>query len=143
MSTKSSIAYGPDFHLYHEMMEDGAVYLQIEGQAFEASPGEVTVRIPIAVWEHIRQFKGFHPEHHTLSDTQILDKVTAEVDHRIQRYQEADDRGRGWINLEGWLVYGEATAPRDQQIQDGVEYITRRREAELLVLAQIEALKTP
>lgn len=143
VSTKSTIAYGPDFHLYHEMMEDDAVYLQIEGQEFKATPDKVTLKIPVAVWEHIRQFKGFHPDYHLLDDQQILDTATQAVEHRIQRYLEADERHRGWITLEGFMIYGEATATADQQVRDGVEFMTKKRNHERAILAQIEALNKP
>jgi hypothetical protein len=30
MSTKSTIAYGPTFHFYHEALDDNYVYLELE-----------------------------------------------------------------------------------------------------------------
>ena len=58
MSTKSSIACGPNFHLYHEAFEQDAVYLELEQAFFEASPNKVTVAIPVVIWEVIRQHAG-------------------------------------------------------------------------------------
>ena len=38
MSTKSTIAYGENFHFYHELMDpEPNVYLELEGVHFEAS----------------------------------------------------------------------------------------------------------
>ena len=58
MSTKSSIAYGPTFHLYNEALDEDYVYLEMEGVQFEASYNRVMVPIPMHIWEYIRQFPG-------------------------------------------------------------------------------------
>jgi hypothetical protein len=41
MSTKSTIAYGRNFHLYHEALDEDYVYLELEGTKFEASYNRV------------------------------------------------------------------------------------------------------
>lgn len=49
MSTKCSIKFGDDWHLYRETMDD-SIHLEIEGDIdFEASPGRVDVQIPAHV----------------------------------------------------------------------------------------------
>jgi hypothetical protein len=63
MSTKCSLAYSheaPAFHLYRELFDDENVYLELrgDGMEYEVSPGRVMVRIPLAVWEAIRQHPG-------------------------------------------------------------------------------------
>jgi hypothetical protein len=61
MCTKSTIAYshGPDFdfHFFHEVLDDDGVYLELAGAdvQYEAGPGRVLVRIPVEIWEVIRQ----------------------------------------------------------------------------------------
>ena len=37
MSIKSTIAHGPNFHLYHEAFDEDYVYLELAGTKFEAS----------------------------------------------------------------------------------------------------------
>ncbi|NJM74895.1 MAG: hypothetical protein HC852_02890 [Acaryochloridaceae cyanobacterium RU_4_10] len=58
MSTKSSIAYGDNFHLYQEIFDTGAVYLELTDADFEvqSSSGQnrIQVRIPAEIWEIIR-----------------------------------------------------------------------------------------
>jgi hypothetical protein len=58
MSTKSTIAYGRNFHLYHEALDEDYVYLELEGTKFEASYNRVMVPIPVHVWEVIRRYPG-------------------------------------------------------------------------------------
>ena len=36
MSTKSTIAYGRNFHLYREALDEDYIYLELEGTKFEA-----------------------------------------------------------------------------------------------------------
>jgi hypothetical protein len=53
MSTKSTIKCGDDWHLYDEFIDD-TVWLELQGQPFEARLGSVAVRLPPAVIDAIR-----------------------------------------------------------------------------------------
>lgn len=56
MSTRNSIAYGENYHVYSECFEqDQSVYLRLDGSdvEFEAWPNSITVRIPKHVVEAI------------------------------------------------------------------------------------------
>ena len=44
MSTKATLAYGKNFHFYHEVMDDDHVYLELDTTQFEAGYGRVMVR---------------------------------------------------------------------------------------------------
>lgn len=47
MSTKISIAYDNNYHLYSECFEENkAIHLQLTNISFEASPDTIVVRIP-------------------------------------------------------------------------------------------------
>lgn len=116
MSTKSSLANGDSFHLYHEAMNYDDVYLTLRGDVeFEASKHQVTLRIPIYVWEHIRQYGGFSPRYHLMDDQALLAHVTQEVDERIDAYRESNNRR--WTAFVGSFVYGLADLPREEQIK--------------------------
>ena len=58
MSTKSTLAHGPGFHLYHECFEQDTVYLELEKTHFECYPDRVTVAIPVVAWEVIGNRQG-------------------------------------------------------------------------------------
>ena len=141
MSTKSTIAYGPNFHLYHEGLDQDYVYLELEGTKFEASYNRVTVPIPVHVWEIIRRYPGIDLEYVEKTDEEIRQYVAQEVDERLKLYEEADERSRGLVSLSGSLAFGGADEPRDQQIAAGVEYFTKVREHQRQIKQAIEELE--
>lgn len=56
MSTKITIAYGENYHVYSECFEeDEAIHLRLDGPnvEFEAWPNGITVRIPKNIIESI------------------------------------------------------------------------------------------
>lgn len=143
MSTKATLAYGEGFHLYDEMLDtDGAVYLTLDGEGvlFEADPGSVTVRIPLHVWEHIRHRGGFHPHYHAMDDAALLRHCTREVDERIANWEKSNKSGLA--ALCGSAVYGLPSDPREQQIDQGLAWMTKRRAEEQAILAKVQALAT-
>jgi hypothetical protein len=141
MSTKSTIAYGPTFHLYHEVLDDSYVYLELEQVEFEASYNRVMVSIPVHIWEVIRQYPGIDLAWAEKSDQDILDYVTESVDDRIRRYEEAEENKKGLVSLFGGLVFGTADASRTEQIEQGVAYYQKLREHQQQVKAAIEELQ--
>ena len=66
MSTKSSIAHGPDFHLYREAFDEENVHLSMDGVEFKAEANRVVVSIPIHIWEVIRRYGS--------ADLSLIDK---------------------------------------------------------------------
>ena len=128
MSTKSTIAHGPTFHFYHEVLDDDYVYLELEGVQFEAGYNRVMVPIPVHIWEVIRQYPGVDLSFAEKTDEDLRRYVEQEVNERIKRYQEAHERGRGLVRLFGALAYGSADEPREQQIAAGLAHFTKVRE---------------
>jgi hypothetical protein len=122
-------------------MEGDDVYLRLRDTDFEASPGEVTVKIPIHVWEHIRKSPGITLLYHLMSDQDLLDHVVREVDERIEEVSNASPRSRGLLAFFGSAVYGSAEDPREQQIVHGLEYLSKRREEERDIVKRIQALE--
>jgi len=141
MSTKSTIAYGPTFHLYYEVLDDSYVYLELEQVEFEASYNRVMVPIPVHIWEVIRQYPGIDLAWAEKSDQDILDYVTENVDDRIRRYEEAEENEKGLVSLIGALGFGMADAPQAEQIEKGVAYYQKLRTHQQQVKAAIEELQ--
>jgi len=72
MSTKSTITYGKEFHLYTDCFDEAHVWLSLDQPVeFEANPHAVTVRLPLALWEYLRTF--------TTAETDLADKTDAEL----------------------------------------------------------------
>jgi hypothetical protein len=140
MSTKSTVAHGPNFHLYHEASDEDYVYLELEGTQFEASYNRVMVPIPVHIWEVIRRYPGVDLKYADKTDAEIRSYVEEEVDERIKRYAEAGETSKGLVLLAGSLIFGMADQPRNQQITSGVEYFAKVRQHQREVKRAIEEL---
>jgi len=141
MSTKATIAYGPNFHLYHEALDEDYVYLELEGTQFEASYNRVMVPIPIHVWEVIRRYPGIDLRYSDKTDDELRKYVEHEVDDRIRHYEQTAERAKGLASLSGSLVFGRADQPRERQIAAGIEYFTKVREHQQQVKEAIAKLE--
>lgn len=144
MSTKATIAYGDNFHFYHEVLDEDHVYLELETTHFEAGYGRVMLPIPIHIWETIRHLGGVRLDLVDHTDADLLAMVTAEVDTRMAQYQEAlrnhPDRA-GLMSLAGSLAYGTAEDPRAAQIARGMEYYRHARQGQRERQAAIRKLR--
>jgi hypothetical protein len=129
--------------IYHEVLDDNYVYLELELEQvqFEASYNRVMVPIPVHIWEVIRQYPGIDLSWAEKSDAEILDYVSQNVDDRIRGYEAAVPEKRGWVSLCGGLVFGKADAPREDQIEQGVAHYQRLRENQQQVKAAIAELQ--
>ena len=142
MSTKVTVAYGKNFHLYKEVFDEDFIYLEIEGVQFEASYNRVMMTIPVHIWEVIRQYKGTDLSWAYKTDEEIARYVEQEVDERIQKYQKAEnEQSKRLIALLGSIPYGVADTPRQQQIEQGIAYFNSLREHQLQIKQAIEELK--
>ena len=139
MSTKSSIACGPNFHFYHEAFEQGAVYLELEQAFFEASPDKVTVAIPVVVWEVIRQYAGADLSWAAKTDEEIRQWVENEVDERIALSQTAT-ANRAFFRMCGNSTFGSVDDSREMQLKRGLVYCFEMREKQRQLIAQVNEL---
>lgn len=57
MSTKNTIVTGSNFHLFEQLFDERAVYLQLEKADFECNRSHITIRISNEIWEKIRQYQ--------------------------------------------------------------------------------------
>lgn len=147
MSTKSTIAYHnpdteaeDDFHFYHECFEmDGRVYLEIEGRdlVYEACKHSVTVCIPAAVWETIRTLAPVDMSWAALSDAEVETRVAEILDADLAKYGDEYKQG-GIMGLAGSGVFGDRTAPREQQFQRGVEYYKNIRDEQTEIKRKVD-----
>jgi len=144
MSTKATIAYGENFHFYHEVMDEDHVYLEIETTHFEAGYGRVMLPIPIHIWETIRHLGGARLDLVNCTDAALLAMVETAVDERILRYQEAlrahPDRA-GLMSFAGSLLYGRAEDPRAEQAVRGMEYYRNERQRQRDIHTAIRTLR--
>ena len=76
MSTKSSISYSKDHHLYQEIFDVSNVYLKVDRSEFEATNNSVMVRVPIKIWRQIVKdwSRAGWPESEDNSEDKIVDE---------------------------------------------------------------------
>jgi hypothetical protein len=141
MSTKETMASGPNVRLYREVLDEDTVYLELEEQPFEASHQGVTVAIPVAIWELIRRYPGSDLAFAEQTDAQLRQYVEQQVDARIRQYREAPPERRPLFAAIGALPFGTADLPRDQQIAAGMDYSMRMRERQQQVVHAIAELE--
>lgn len=141
MSTSSTVAYGANFHLYQEVLDNNYIYLELYGIQYEASYNRVMVPIPLHIWEVIRQYSGIDLYEADYTDDQLRQYVENQVDERIERYEKADTNSKGLIRLAGSLVFGMVELPRDELLQNGLAYYTHQREHQRQISLAIESLK--
>ncbi|MGK7947969.1 MAG: hypothetical protein AB4368_03965 [Xenococcaceae cyanobacterium] len=142
MSTKVTVAYGKNFHLYKEIFDENFIYLEVEGVQFEASYNRVMIPIPVHIWEVIRQYEGTDLSWASRTDDEIAQYVEQEVDKRIQKLKEAEnEKSKRLIALLGSMPYGMADIPRQQQIEKGIAYFESLREHQQQICQAIEELK--
>src|SRR5262245_3036207 len=106
MSTKSTVVYGPNFHLYREALDDHYIYLELEGVQFEASYNRVMVPIPVHIWEVIRRYAGVDLSFADKTDEEVRTYVEHEVDERIADYnQEENPKAKSLLAFLGSIPY--------------------------------------
>lgn len=141
MSTKSTIAHGPNFHLYHEAFDQSHVYLEVEGTQFEASYNRVMVPIPAHIWEVIRQYAGVDLRYAEKTDEELRQYVEREVDERLEKYAQASEKSRALISVLGSIAFGTADLTREEQIAQGLAYFTKTREHQQQITQAIGELE--
>ena len=142
MSTKCSIAYGDNFHLYQDLLDERHVHLHLRQVEFEASGDELTVKIPLHLWEFLRSFPGADLSEAAKTDEEMEHEAIAKVDERLNKYSEAAaDSAHPALQLGGALVMGPIDLPRDQQIENYIRYRRQLRERQREVLNSIQALR--
>lgn len=144
MSTKSTIAYGDDFHLYKECFDDANIYLELTNNPeFEVTQEHVIVAIPLEIWEVVRQRSFIDLSLINKTDDEIRQMVEADIKERMDTIKEAEAKGQnpGILRACGLLVYGSADEPIQVQVEKGVEYYTKRRQFQKELTARIKTLE--
>jgi hypothetical protein len=142
MSTKASLCYGPKHHLYQEALDCDAVFLEIAGCDFQAScldaaAGEVTVRIPLAIWEHIRGFTIASFDLADLTDPDLQLHVHAKCEKRQQDI--AKSRNEGLAKFTGCLVWAGNTP--EEELMNGMKWFEGERARQRALRSAIAELR--
>lgn len=138
MSTKQLLLWHDHFEVYRDGLDEGGVWLALRGADFEATPSEMRVRIPIAVWELLRRAPAVDFDMLHTTDDQIAELAEAIVDERLQAHNAGDVSGKSrFAVLFGTLVFGSVEDNRDVQIARGIAHYKSQREQQRVTAAQI------
>lgn len=140
MSTKSSIAHGDNFHFYHEIFDEEFVYLRLEGVEFEATNSEVTVQIPMDVWEVIRQHRGIEFDLADKTDEELKKHAEKDISERLEHYEQALSKGRSatFAAFANSFIFGDVTAPRHKQIKNNFQFYCQQRARQQEIIARMK-----
>lgn len=139
MSTRSSLRSGENFHLFEECFDRDAVWLELSGCEFEAAPGQVAVRIPLAIWEHVRDATIAQFDLVDLNDEALEQHVRELWSKRQEMLRNEPERSI--LRFVGAMVWGVGSP--DEQLAHGLEWHLGERERQRVLRTEIDALKRP
>lgn len=140
MTVKATLAYGKNFHFYHEALDNNHVYLELEDVSYDVGYRRVMVAIPIDVWEVIRGQGEVGLDLVDASDEELAALTEEKVDSRIKGYKKlvaSDEEKARWLRFSDSTRFGPADAPREQQLMRGVEYYRTERDRQREVASRI------
>ncbi len=130
MTVKATLAYGKNFHFYHEGLDNNHVYLELEDVPYDVGYRRIMVAIPIDVWEVIRGLGAANLDLVDASDDELIGAVEKKVDERLVAYEEArasaPERAE-WLRFSDSAAFGSMDEPRERQIAKGIEYYKTER----------------
>lgn len=140
MTVKATLAYGKNFHFYHEALDNNHVYLELEDVSYDVGYRRVMVAIPIDVWEIIRVQGAAKLDLVDASDEELITLTEEAVEARIKGYERlmgSDQEKASWLRFSDSVKFGPADAPREQQFLRGIEYYRTERERQREITARI------
>ena len=101
MSTRNTLWYSDDFHLYREGFDEDNVYLEIRSQYFEG----LILKIPLAAWKQMRK-ETIEPAESYLDLTD--EELRAEAERRVAEHREhlTSLENSPLRSLSGSLLFG-------------------------------------
>lgn len=131
MTVKATLAYGKNFHFYHEALDNNHVYLELEDVSYDASYRRVMVAIPIDVWEVIRGLGVARLDLVNVPDDELIRLVEDKVDARVDEHEKDrafDGEQTEQVKLTDYVEFGPIDSTREQQISRGLDYYKMERE---------------
>ena len=117
MSTRSTLWYSDEFHLYKEAGDNSHVYLEVRSPHFE----ELVLRIPLAAWKEMRQHTIQPSERYLdLSADELRKEAEREVDahrERLDSIRKEDGPGQALLMSSGILQYGPPDSSREEMVE--------------------------
>ena len=131
MTVKATLAYGKNFHFYHEALDNNHVYLELEDVSYDAGYRRVMIAIPIDIWEVIRWLGAAKLDLVNMPDDELIRLVEVKVDARIAEHEKAQVSNYGepkQVQPNDFVEFGPIHSTREQQISRGLDYYQMERE---------------
>lgn len=151
MSTKSTLTYGENFHFYldHEDAHTG-VWLEICQPHDTTAAGyagfitQTTVRIPLAIWEHIRQHTAADYTLADHTDPELLAKAEELARKNREQYRQAlatekAAKGKKSPTLNFWRFHGYHRS-LTWQTHHNLEELRQQRDSQRELRAAVETI---
>lgn len=131
MSTKISLYYTDEIHLYRESLDDDSVYLRVSKDGFE-------VTLELAASDFGKAAGTF--------DLGSLERQSRVTDEEIASYcrRQVDQRisSDGLVKFCGVGIFGLSDSPRETQIEQGVQFFRSRRDRLVSMLSEIRSSRS-
>lgn len=136
MNAEKVLASGDEFYFYKEPNNQDQICLKLFGDIdFEASSKSVMIKIPVAVWETVRQIAAIKFDLVDKTDIELREIAETEVDENLARHERKQDekskkgafRSSNHFTIVKSLAYASSNEPREQQIEHGLDYYRKKR----------------
>lgn len=133
MSTKSTIFWDGNNHIYQECFDEKSIYIERN-----VDKTKVVLEIDLAQALSIVRCMNYESakKQSELTDEHIEKYVISDVEHRIKNCSNP------MIELHGSLIYGSVEDPKDIQIQAGLNYYKNKRNYLKRIIFEIESARS-
>lgn len=111
MSTKCSLFYSDELHLFKECLDDDSVYLKI-------NKNNLKMELCLSLDKFLKIINTIDMESLEKQASITDEEIKEYCKNRVQRRKDSD----GIAALSGLLVFGDAKSPEDQQISNGMKH---------------------
>lgn len=140
MTVRTTLAYGRNFHFYLQAHENNYVYLELEDVPYEAGYRRVMLALPVDVWETLRGLAATQLELVNASDADLIELVTLKVGERVREYESSrasSPETADSVRFKNSIMFGLADAPREEQVERGLQYYNLERERQGSIVARM------
>ena len=130
MSTKCSLYYCENFHLYRESFDEKSIYLKINNE-------KIKINIEFSLQDFAKISACFNFEA-LKKQSEITDEDIKNYVKNVIKLRDTDGIG----SLFGIGVYGSTLLPKETQIENGINFFKEKRNSIKLLLEQMENKKT-
>jgi hypothetical protein len=140
MPVKVTLAYGKNFHFFHEALNHNEVYLELEDAVFEVGYRRIMIAIPIDTWETIRGLAAIRLDLLNALDEELGRLVEKAVDDRIAEYEKikkSDTEKAELLRFNNSVIFGAVDETREQQLLKGLEFYKTERERQREIVSRM------